>query len=112
MIVSHAVGRNLPVNLARILKQTQSNTVHRRIAPSFVEEPTGPVEVSEIVLVDLTSPEGQIGNLKIRPEVTGAVAVCLDVVVWSSLIVCQPLHSVVLVQVFRVGRQELDGFRP
>ena len=58
------------MNLARILEQTQGDGVYRRISPSLVEESSRPVQVLEVVLIDLASPKLHVRNLEITPEVT------------------------------------------
>jgi len=45
------------MNLLPILKQPQRNTMHRRIAPSFVEKAPSAVQMLEIRRVRLTPPE-------------------------------------------------------
>lgn len=102
----------LPVDLACILEEAQRNTVHRSIAPSLVEEPTSPIQMIEIILVCLAAPEAQIRNLKIAPEVTGAVPIRLYVVLWPARAVGQPIHRIILVQALRVLCHKLHRLRP
>lgn len=62
---------NLPMDLTGVLKKPNGNTVHWSITPSLVKETTRAVQMVEVILVHLTSPKVHIGDLKIRPEVTG-----------------------------------------
>jgi hypothetical protein len=101
-----------PVDLGRILKQPQCNTVHGRIAPALVEEPARAIEMVEVVLIRLAAPEIEIRNLKVTPEMASAVAMCLFVVVGSRFAVDEPPHSVVLVQVFRVCSEKFQRLEP
>jgi hypothetical protein len=101
-----------PMNLARILKETQSDTVDGSITPAFVEEPAGAIEMFKVFLVCGRAPEVHVCNLKVAPEVAGAVAVCLFVVVWSALLVGQPFHGVVGMLVVAGRSKEFDSFRP
>jgi hypothetical protein len=101
-----------PMDLAGILEETQSNTVDGSITPAFIEETTGAIEMVKVFLVCRRAPEVHVCNLKVAPEVAGAVAVCLDVVVWSAVLVGQPFHGVVGVLVVAVRSEEFDSFRP
>lgn len=103
---------NLPVYSVLVLKQSESDTVNRCVAPSFVEESARAVEVVEIIFVGLAPPEAHIGNLEVTPEVAGRVAVCLPVVFRPADGVRQPRHGAVLVKVLRVVRHELDRLGP
>lgn len=101
-----------PMNLSSIFKQTQSNTMDGSITPAFVEEATGAIEMVEVFLVGRRAPEVHVRNLKVTPEVAGAVAICLDVVVWSAVLVGQPFHGVVGMLVMAVCSQEFDSLGP
>lgn len=86
--------------------------MHRGISPSLIEEPASSIQMRKVVFVRLASPEIHIGNLKITPEVTGRIAVSLDVVFWPSLAVRQPFSGIVLDLVLWMRRQEFEGFWP
>ena len=101
-----------PMYLARILEQAQGNGMHRRIAPALVEEAPRPIQVAEVILVGLRAPETHVGDLEVRPEVAGAVAVRLHIDVGASLVVDEPVHRVVLGEMFGVGCQKFDRFGP
>ena len=101
-----------PMDLAGIFKQTQSNTVDGSITPAFVEETSSAIEMVKVFFVGGRAPEVHVCNLKVAPEVAGAVAVRLDVVVWSAFLVGQPFHGVIGVLMVAVCSKELDGFGP
>lgn len=103
---------NLPMDLACIFKETESNAVNRSVTPSLIEKSSCSIKMGEVIFISLTPPKGKIGDLEIGPEVAGTVTMGLDVVVWSSLVVHQPSHGVILVQVLWVSGQEFDGLRP
>lgn len=86
--------------------------MHGSIAPSLVEEASCAVQVVKVFLVGLTAPEVQVCDFKIAPEMAGAVAVCLVVVLGPSVLVGEPVHGVVLVEVVVMAGEELDGFWP
>lgn len=56
---------NLPVHLAGIFKETQSNRVDRGITPSFIEEATSAIEVVEVGLVSFAAEEIHVANFKV-----------------------------------------------
>ena len=56
--------------------------------------------------------EGKIGYFEVGPKMAGTITMRLDVVVWSSFAIYQPSHGIILVQVLRVGGQELDRLWP
>lgn len=100
------------MNLARVFEQTQCYTMYRRITPSLVEEPACSVQMIEVILVCLTSPEAQICDFEIGPEMTCRIPVCLHVMLWSSCAISQPLHRMVLVQIFWMLCHELCRLWP
>lgn len=103
---------NSPVQFSLVFKQTQGDTMNGSIAPAFIEEAAGTIQVVEIILVSLAPPEIKIGDLKVGPEMTGAVSVGLVVVIRSPVRVDEPVHGVVVVQMMAMGGEELDGLRP
>lgn len=82
------------------------------IAPSFIEETALPVQVVKVVFVFLAPEKLHVANLKIRPEVTGGVSVCLLRVVRSPRAVCQPLQHVIFRQVLGMCSEEFLGGGP
>ena len=100
------------MDFTAVLEQRQRDRVDGCIAPALVEEPTRPIEMREVVLVGLGAPELHVGDFKIAPEVTGAVAVRFVVVVGPELAVDEPVQRVLLVQVLRVAGEEFDGLGP
>ena len=78
---------NIPMKLARVFEQSQRDTMHRRIAPSLIEEPSRAVQMVEIILIRLTPPETHICDLEVGPEMARRVAVCFEVVIWPALAV-------------------------
>lgn len=94
--------------------------MYRGIAPSLVEEATGAVQVLEVCRVRLTAPERKTANLKVRPEVAGAVSVCGGVVGGAVRAVRHPAECAVRVEVLvdvvafgeealRLGPERRDG---
>lgn len=100
------------MNLARVFKETQSDTVNGRVTPALVEEATGAVQVVEIILVGLAAPKVHIANLKVAPEVACRITIGILGVVGTAGLVRQPVHGAVLVHVLGVFGQELFGFGP
>lgn len=68
------VSKHSPMNLTGILKQPQRNTMHRRITPPLVKEPTRTIQMCKILLIRLTPPKAHISDFKITPEMTRRVA--------------------------------------
>ena len=85
--------------------------MHRRIPPPLIKEPPRAIEVVKVIFVRLTAPKGQIANLKVRPEMTGRIPV-RGLGALALLVVRQPAHRVVGVQVLRVRGQELARLGP
>lgn len=100
------------MNLARVLKETQGNTVNGRVTPTLVEEATGAVQVVEIILVRLAAPKVHIANLKVAPKVTCRITIGILGMVGTAGLVRQPVHGAVLVHILGVLGQELFGFGP
>ena len=104
-----------PMNLIPILKQPQRNTMHRRIPPSFIKEPSSAVQMLEIRRVRLAPPERQTANLKVTPEMTRAVAMRGGGVRGTVRAVGDPAEGVVGVEILlsHAGRcEEALCFRP
>lgn len=101
-----------PMNFAGIFKETQSDTVDGSITPALVEEATSAIEMVKVLFVCRRAPEVQVCNLKVAPKVAGAVAVGLEVMVWSALLVGQPFYSVVGVLMVAIRGEELDSLGP
>ena len=100
------------MNLACILKKTQSNRVNRCIAPSLIKESTSTIKVVEISLVGLAAEKIHIANLKIRPEMTRRIAISFLVVFRSQLVIHKPFHHVVVSDVFGVFGKEAFRLGP
>ncbi len=100
------------MDLARILKQRQSNRMHRRIAPPFIKEPSGPIQMIKIILVRLTPPKFHVANLEIAPEMTRRVPVRLVIMLRPPLTIRQPIPRILLMQILRMRRHEFFGFGP
>ena len=66
----------------------------------------------EIIFIRLAAPEFHIRNFEIAPEVTRGVPVRLEVVIRPPLVIRQPVHRIVRVDVLLVSGQELDRLRP
>lgn len=104
--------QDIPMHFTRIFEKPNCNTVNRCITPSLVKEPSSPVQVVEVVLVDFASPEFHICNLKIAPEMACRVSIGLSIVFWSSRTIFYPVHSIVGVDVLWMFGQKLDRLRP
>lgn len=100
------------MDFALVFEQTQCDAVDWRIAPALVEEATCPIEMVEVVLVRFTTPEFHVCYLKVTPEVTGREALGLLVCVGSADVVGNPLDGVVVMEVIRMVREELDRLGP
>ncbi|KAH3681426.1 hypothetical protein WICPIJ_007583 [Wickerhamomyces pijperi] len=74
------------------------------ITPSFVEEPTVAVQVVKVLGVGLASPEVQVTDLEVGPEVAQVVR--------GTAVVGDEVHQTVLVQEPRVLLEELLGGLP
>jgi hypothetical protein len=101
-----------PVDFARILKQTQRYAMYWCIAPSLIEESSGSVEMIEVILVSLTSPETHICDLEVGPEMACRIPISFIVVIGPSRAVRNPPLRIVLVQIFGVLSHKLDCLRP
>lgn len=103
-----------PMHLVPVLEQADTDAMHRRVAPAFVEEAAGAVQVLKVPCVGLGAPEVEGGDFKVAPEVAGRVAVCLLVVARAVRGVRHPAHGVVGVEVLCVVPfgQEALGFGP
>lgn len=86
--------------------------MHRRIAPSLVEETTRSIQVLEVLFILFGTPKIHIRNLEIAPKVTRAISVGFYVVFRPSLAINDPFSRIVLVQVLRVCCHELSGLWP
>lgn len=100
------------MDFALVFKKTQGNTVDWGITPSLIEKATSAVKVVKVVLVFLASPEVHIGNLKIAPEMACRVSICFVVVVGTVLRVCEPLESIVGVDILGMFCNELESLGP
>lgn len=100
------------MDIPAVFEKTQRDTVDGGITPTLVEETSSTIKMFEILLIRGRSPEIQIRNLEITPEMAGAVAICLFIVIWSSVFVLKPFDGVVGVEVMAVCCEEADGFGP
>lgn len=105
-------GQRIPVNLTSVLKQSQSNRVHRCISPPLIEESTRAIQMVEVRLVRRTPPEVHIANLKVAPEMARRVPIRDPMMVRPSFVVLQPLDRIPLRQPLAVLRHELPRLRP
>lgn len=64
-----------PMDLFIGHKQSQRHAVHGCVPPALIEEPARLVDIFEVVGVCLRTPEIQVANLKIAPEMACAVAI-------------------------------------
>jgi hypothetical protein len=81
--------------------------MHWRIPPSLIEEPSCSIQMLEIVFVGLGTPEFHIRNLEVAPEVARAVPVGLNVVVWSSRTIHNPLSCIIRMLILGMRCHEL-----
>ena len=66
----------------------------------------------EIIFIRLTPPELHITNLEVAPEMTRRIPVRLVVVLRPPLAIRQPIPRILLMQILRMRRHKLFGFRP
>lgn len=97
----------VPMNLRRICEQTQTNGVNWSIAPSFIVKAARAIQMIEVSRVLLTPEELHITDLKVGPEVASRVPICIFGVLWSQLVVCQPVQHIVVGQISGVCGKEL-----
>jgi len=86
------------VDLLFLQHQPGRDGVHRRIAPSLVEEPAVPIQMVEVIHVGGTAQPVQIADLEIGPEVAVVVAL--------AAVVGEEREAVVRDDVLRVGFHE------
>jgi hypothetical protein len=86
--------------------------MHGRVTPALIEEAAGTVEVVEVVAIRLTSPEAQVADLEVGPEVAGRVPVCLVLVLWSLAAILKPRPSTVRMDIVGMVLKELLRLRP
>lgn len=92
--------------LAFIFKQSQRNTMDRRIAPALVEEASRPIEMLKVILVGLTAPKVHVSDLEIAPEMAGRIPMRFGIVNRPPLVVLDPILCIIRVEVFRMRRKE------
>ena len=95
------------MDLALILQQTQCDTMHRRISPSFVKESTCSIQVLKVVFIWFGPPKFHVRDFEIAPKVTGAVPVRFYIMFWPPLAIHNPLFGIILMQIFRMCGHEL-----
>lgn len=81
--------------------------MNRCITPSFVKKSTLSIQVIEITLVPLSSPESQISNFEIRPEMTCWIPICSAIMTWSTRRVGDPFNCTVGMNCVRVEGEVL-----
>ena len=86
--------------------------MHGSIAPSLVEEAACAIQMLEIILICFASPKLHVGNFEVAPEMTGRVAIGLDIMSRPSRAVLQPLPCIVFVLILRMGGQEFQRLGP
>jgi hypothetical protein len=96
-----------PVDLALVFKQAECNAMDGRITPALVEKAASAVKVVEVVAILFTSPEAQVADFEVGPEVARRVAIGLPIVLWPPLFILQPLSRIVRVYIVRVISEEL-----
>lgn len=82
------------------------------IAPSFVEETTCSVQVIEIVVVGLASPEIHVSDFKVAPEMACRETLRTLIVRWPSLSIRKELESIVGMEVLGMISEEFDRLGP
>ena len=85
------------MDLARILKEPNSDAVYRCISPSLIEEPSCPIKVVEVIFVCLASPEVHICDFEVAPKMASRVPIRRLVMLWPSGAIRQPLHGVIII---------------
>lgn len=100
------------MDFALVLKETEGDAVHWRVAPSLIEEAARTIEVLEVVLIRLRAPEVHVADLKIAPEMAGGKALSAGIVTRSPFIVLDPFLRAVVMDVLWMFGQELLRLRP
>lgn len=82
------------VDLTLVRKECRSDRVYRRISPSFVVETTFSIKEVEELRISISTPEIEISNFEIGPEVT--FIICFAVVVREEFkcVVCRQMFGV------------------
>ena len=83
-----------------------------RIAPPLVEEASCSIQIGKIFFIRLTPPELHVGNLKIAPKMTRTVPMRFHIVLRPDIVVDQPRHRIIRMQVFGMSCEELNRRRP
>ena len=99
------------MNVVSVFEQSNANTMDWCVAPSFVEETSALIQVFEIVVVNLASPEFQVSYFEVAPKMACAVAPS-HCVILRSLIGNKPRHSIVSVNLLRMSRGEVQSLFP
>lgn len=86
--------------------------MHRRITPPLIEEPACTIKVIEIIAVLFATPEPEIANLKITPEVACRVAMRFVRILRSPMAILKPFPRIILVYIFGVIRDEFESLWP
>ena len=95
------------MNLRRICEQTQTNRVHGSIAPSFIVKATRAIQMIEISRILFSPEEFHVTDFEVGPEVASGVSICSIRVLWSQLVVRQPVQHIVVGQISGVRGKEL-----
>jgi len=82
------------VDLILVSKEGGSNTVDRCVAPSLIVEATGFVEEVEVFHICIPSPEVEVADFKVAPEVAEVVGL--------ATVIRKERHCVIFRDVFRV----------
>lgn len=101
-----------PMHFARVFEETDGDGVNRSVSPALVEETSGTVEVFEVSFVDGRSPQVQVGDFEVGPEVTGTVAAGNLVMFGPVFAVCQPCLGVIFREWLLVRGEELNRLGP
>jgi hypothetical protein len=101
-----------PVNLTLVFEQSQGNTMHGSIAPTFIEEATGTVQVVKELAVFFAPPEVQIANFEVGPEMARRVPICLLVILRPPLMILQPLACIIWMHIVGMISDEFLSLRP
>lgn len=102
----------LPMDVVLVLEETDADTMHGRIAPSLVKEPSSAIEVVKVGLIGVATPQSQIRNFKVCPEMTGAETIGQQIVLWSAFLVNDPVHCIVMMQVVCMRGNEILSLGP
>jgi hypothetical protein len=100
------------MNLGCVREETNTNRVYRSIAPSLVEETTRPIQMVEVSRILLAPEELHISDFEVGPEMAGRITISSLGVLRAKLVICEPVHHIVVRNIGGICGKELLGLGP